>query len=115
MPKRQKVTHPDGALGVVELQALLEKAGVQCNPTRTKGLLTFLGGNGSGVVQQSDLKGALEDLRKFLDRAVAEQMEKDMTDLLGKVGTTKEPWTRPGNGGDWEGGWDWELDGGWGG
>ena len=75
------VTNKDGTLGVVELQELLEKAGVQCHLARRQGLLTFLGGK-DGVVQQDEFEGALEDLRKFLDTATAEtKMVSDITGI----------------------------------
>ena len=68
-------TNKDGMLSVGELQALLQKAGVQWNTKRVQGLLAALDENGDGVVQRDEYVRALEDLGKFLDAAVAAAAE----------------------------------------
>ena len=68
-------TNKDGTLSVGELQALLQKAGVQWNTKRVQGLLAALDENGDGVVQRDEYVRALEDLGKFLDAAVAAAAE----------------------------------------
>jgi GGDEF domain-containing protein len=64
-------TNKDGTLSVGELQALLQKAGVQWNTKRVQGLPAALDENGDGVVQRDEYVRALEDLRKVLDAAAA--------------------------------------------
>ena len=56
-------TNKDGTLSVGELQALLQKAGVQWNTRRVQGLLAALDENGDGVVQRDEYVRALDTQR----------------------------------------------------
>ena len=73
-------TNKDGTLSVGELQALLQKAGVQWNTKRVQGLLAALDENGDGVVQRDEYVRALEDLGKVL-MALQAKMVSDITGI----------------------------------